>query len=597
MSSQEQIIQAIQNYFESDVPNSALLINGDWGAGKTYFWKNSIVPILKGNSRDHVYVSLYGVSSHAEIEQQVLYGIFPFLDSKIARLGRFIGEIKGYRIPPIKYVPKLDRAVFCFDDLERSSLEVSDVLGYINRFIEQYETHVLILANETQIKDERYAEIKEKVVGKTFAMKPDIGRAMSNIWGSLKNKAKLLDNHRQTIENVISKCEPVNLRSAIHAIDNCNLVLRRLENLPDLEAGAVDSMLAITSAITMESKINRPLIPHLKKLFTTPQALFFSLYSQRDDANENGPLELLEKFSACYFEGDLDKIPPLGGILEFIESGWIDIDRIHAEALNLTVREKPEEANPRYVFLRNIWSLDDQKVIEIAQSYIKDVNAGLVTQAQLLARVFATLVFIAKHQVIDQTPEQLLGEFLRVIEQLSREDKFTEHDIGGWDAQSLFYGPLDIEVTKLLEALNEARDKFVKRRHQERLRSLFKEFDTDYDKFLQKMMGKIDEDCFDYAHRPVLASFDANAFADAIIRKSTLDIQNFSNLLKQRYYRVANIADFLYEESPILLQLAGHLRVSLPSVAAGMKRVAIGQIIDLLEQASKKLRPPNSTEI
>ena len=356
--------------------------------------------------------------------------------------------------------------------------------------------------------------------------------------------------------------------------------------------------MAMTSAITMESKINRQLISHLRGLFADPQALMFAAYSKRDDENENGNgmLELLEKFAARYFEGNLDKIPSLGAVLEFIESGWIDIDLVHAEAFALTPSEKPEEADPKDVFLRNIWSLDDQQVIEVAQSYIRDVNAGLITQAQLLARAFATLVFIAKHQVIDQTPEQLLEEFLKAIEQLSQEDRFTEHDIGGWDANKVFYRPLDAEVITLVEALNTARERFMERQHQERLRSLFNEFDTDYEKFLLRMTGKIDEDYFDYAHSPVFANFDAEAFADVIVRKSALDIQHFSQLLNQRYYRVVNIADFLNEESPVLLKLADRLRERSSSVAAGMKRVAIGRVIEQLEQASKKLRPPDAPE-
>jgi DNA polymerase III delta prime subunit len=596
MSSQEQTIQAIQNYLESDMPNAALLINGEWGAGKTYFWKNSIVPMLEKKSRHHVYVSLYGVSSHAEIEQQVLYGIFPFLDSKIARLGKFIGEMNGYRVPPIKYVPKLHRAVFCFDDLERSSLTVSDVLGYINRFIEQYETHVLILANEVQITDDRYSAVKEKVIGKTFAMKPDMDLAMSNIWSTLKNKSRLLDNHRQSIEKAIKSCDPVNLRSAIQAVDNCNLVLHRLEKLPSLKEGVVDSVMEMTSAITMESKLNGQLISHLRGLFANPQALMFAAYSKREDENENSKLEFLEKFAARYFEGGLEKIPSLQAILDFIESGWIDIDLLHAQALALTPNEKPEEADPKHTFLRNIWSLGDQKVIEVAQSYIRDVNAGLITQAQLLARAFSTLVFIAKHQVIEQTPAQLLEQFLKAIEQLSLEDRFSEHDIGQWDAQNVFYGPLEAEVVNLVAALNAARDKFMERRHQERLRSLFNEFDRDYEKFLQRMMGKLDEDFFDYAHRPVFANFDSEAFADVILKKNTLDIQHFSQLLNQRYYRVVNIADFLKEESAVLLKLASRLKERLPSVAASMKRVVIGRVIEQLEQASKKLNPQLAPE-
>lgn len=591
MSSQEHIIQAIQNYLDCDHPNAALLINGEWGSGKTYFWKKTIVPMLEDKSRHHVYVSLYGVSSHSEIEQQVLYGIFPFLDSKIFRLGRFIGEIRGYRVPPIKYVPKLHRAVFCFDDLERSSLKVSDALGYINRFIEQYGSHVLVLANELQIADEKYVTVKEKVVGKTFAMKPDIELALTNIWEALSNRAKFLDDHRQSIQKTIASCEPINLRSAIQAVDNCNLVLHRLEKFPDLDPDVVDSIVKMTSALTMESKINPQLLEHLQGFFVDTQAFMFATYSRRNEGDEKGMVEILEGFATRYFDKSLDDIPTLTSIVHFLESGWIDADKLHGEAVALSLKDEPERNDPRDVFLHDIWSMTDEQVIDIAQSYIRDVDADLITSAELLARVFATLVFISKHRVIDPTPAKLLEKFVKAVSRLSEEGKFSKRNIGGWDANAVFYGPVDEEVLKLFEALNAARDRFNEREHQERLRSLFNEFDQDYETFLRRMTGKFEEDHFDYCHRAVLAKLDTRVFANQLMSKDAKDIQHFSQLLSQRYFRVSNIADFLEEEADVLVDLAKQLSDGLSSIGAGMKRVAIGRVMEQLNNAAIKLNP------
>jgi hypothetical protein len=456
--------------------------------------------------------------------------------------------------------------------------------------------HVLILANELQITDSKYSTVKEKVVGKTFAMKPDIDLAMSNIWCSFKNKSKSLDNHRQSIEKTIKKCESVNLRSAIQAIDNCNLVLHFLEKLPSLKNEALDSLMVMTSAVTMESKLNGQLISLLRNLFASPHAVVFAAYLKREDETQDNNLEFLERFAARYFDGNIEKIPSLEAILNFVESGWIEIDLVHAQALALTTNVMPEKANLKQVFLRDIWSLNDQQVFEIAKSYIHEVNAGLITRVQLLAKVFASLMFISKHQVIAQTPTEILEQFLKAIEKLSLEDKFSESDIVNWDPQIVFYGQTGAEIVKFIEALNTARDIYIERRYQERLGSLFNEFDSDYEKFLQRMRGNRDEDHFDYEHKPVFARFDSKDFTDVILKKNAQDLRSFSQMLNQRYFRVVNIADFLKDEGIFLLKLASRLKEKLPSVAPGLKRIVIGRVIEQLEQASIKLCPQLASE-
>ena len=594
MSIHEHIIQAIQNYLDGDRPNCALMITGDWGAGKTYFWKNSIVPLLEQVSRHHIYVSLYGVASHSEIEQQISYAIFPFLDSKVFRLGRFIGEIKGVRVPPINYVPKLHRAVFCFDDLERAAIPVKDALGYINRFIEQHGSHVLILANELQIEDEKYKTVKEKVVGKTYVLKPDIDEALNSIWASLnKKKHTLLDAHRQVIQKAISSCEPINLRSAIQAVDNCNIILHRLEKLPALAHKAVSSVMLMSCAMTMEDKTNKELISHLKGLLADPTALMFAAFSKRDEDNENDMLDAMEKFAARYFDGNIDNIPSLRSILDFIETGWMDIDAVHAEAVALVQAETPEESDPKNVFLRNIWALTDQQIAEVAQTYLGEIDACSITRAEKLVRVFSTLIFIAKHQVIAQTPAEILSISQRAVECLAKEDRFVERDFEGWRNQPIPHGTADVEVKEFMAALNVANELFQKRQHQARLRSLFTELDTNYQLFLNRMLGNLEDDNFDYPHSPIFSQYDSKAVAEILAKKDAGEIQQFSQLLNQRYSRVANIADFLSDEYTVLTELAEHLNQQLLTAIAGMKRVAVGRVIEQLRNSSKRLHPPS----
>ena len=53
--------------------NYALLINGAWGTGKTYFIRNSLMESLhQQTNQPPIYVSLNGVNSLEEIYQQLV---------------------------------------------------------------------------------------------------------------------------------------------------------------------------------------------------------------------------------------------------------------------------------------------------------------------------------------------------------------------------------------------------------------------------------------------------------------------------------------------------------------------------------------------
>ncbi|HDZ8911670.1 TPA: hypothetical protein RUX66_004512, partial [Aeromonas dhakensis] len=60
---------------------------------------------------------------------------------------------------------------------------IGDLLGYINQFIEHHGYKVVLIANESEIKsggddDKHYLRTKEKLIGRTFKIEPDIDLAL-----------------------------------------------------------------------------------------------------------------------------------------------------------------------------------------------------------------------------------------------------------------------------------------------------------------------------------------------------------------------------------------------------------------------------------
>ncbi|MFM7854585.1 MAG: P-loop NTPase fold protein [Flammeovirgaceae bacterium] len=128
----------------------AVLLTGPWGAGKTFFAKNFLEPY-----KTHLYISLYGISASQQIDEEIYRQLHPILSSKtmtlLGRVGK--GLLRGtlkidlnndgvddgnatIGIPDLGLFEHLsdpaDR-LLVFDDLERCSMPISDVLESVSK--------------------------------------------------------------------------------------------------------------------------------------------------------------------------------------------------------------------------------------------------------------------------------------------------------------------------------------------------------------------------------------------------------------------------------------------------------------------------------
>ena len=80
-----------------------------------------------------------------------------------------------------------------FDDLERTDIPTSDLLGCINDYCENLHINTIVVANEEKIqsseKDKiKYSEIKEKIIQRTIHYVPDYSSVVSNVIDSIECK-------------------------------------------------------------------------------------------------------------------------------------------------------------------------------------------------------------------------------------------------------------------------------------------------------------------------------------------------------------------------------------------------------------------------
>lgn len=209
-------------------PKYAVLLTGLWGSGKTWFIHNFLAEIGE-SPKDFLYVSLNGITSKEGIEDEFFKLIHPVFGSDNAQ---FVGKLIGASVKasvlahgvsltfntPAKIFKKIKppkSALLVFDDIERCSMKLEDLFGYINQFIEHGDFKVIILADEEKIsKDSSYKDIKEKLIGRTFQIVPELSSAFKDFVDELPSssiKEKIRDN-LQVVEQVYKCSKTENLR-------------------------------------------------------------------------------------------------------------------------------------------------------------------------------------------------------------------------------------------------------------------------------------------------------------------------------------------------------------------------------------------------
>lgn len=168
--SEEEIIEIIKAYYSDDNSQYAILLNGEWGCGKTYFIKRKILSEIE----DSIYVSLYGLNNTNDINKKILYSIMnkkmkknkgikkgcKILSSGYRSFSSAISSIFKIPLPDAKSIDvtelmsnfiDVSKKLIIFDDLERVNISINEVMGFINDYVEHKKIKSIIVANENEI--------------------------------------------------------------------------------------------------------------------------------------------------------------------------------------------------------------------------------------------------------------------------------------------------------------------------------------------------------------------------------------------------------------------------------------------------------------
>ena len=178
-------ISDLKNKLDNELGNiyNVVLINGEWGIGKSFFLKNY------SKEKKYIYLSMFGLENLQDLKLSFYYKISKFntFTYKVKKILSGLGfDVFGFGItfPQLetdlnnalkKIISKKKKLTIIIDDFERhsDSLTISDILGFIS-FLNSYECiNVIVVAAESKILSNSenfttYINFKEKIIEKEY---------------------------------------------------------------------------------------------------------------------------------------------------------------------------------------------------------------------------------------------------------------------------------------------------------------------------------------------------------------------------------------------------------------------------------------------
>lgn len=251
----EDIIRFLNRYKDDPDPQYAVLLDGKWGCGKTFFIKSWLDTFQTENEDEltPMYVSLFGVQTVKQINDTINGLLFPFMNSKVYKIGKtftkmvasaalrfnvdYDGDKTSDGTVDFKLDPLMDllndkkeelkgRRILIFDDLERANIGVKELYGYINRFVEHNRFKVIVVCNSTEITDkEIFNRFREKIIGRTFEIHSDIDAAINSFANEIPT-SYFVQQHISEVKEAFKLTGYSNLRVLRQCIRDFNQIFQ-----------------------------------------------------------------------------------------------------------------------------------------------------------------------------------------------------------------------------------------------------------------------------------------------------------------------------------------------------------------------------------
>jgi hypothetical protein len=559
----------IVDYYLKNDSNYAIMITGEWGIGKTFYFKKTLAkqitstPTFKNAAKNYkpIIISLFGLSTIEEIQTEIFLSIYPLLKNKTVKLGASIGKSLVKGILKLKGLEEygeilsetetnrndwinFNEIVLCFDDFERLSnnLSIEELVGFINSLVENESIKVIILANEDKISKENYHALKEKVVGNSIEFIQDLNSAYDGLindkFSSFPEYHKFLKFHKPFILDIFTRGS-INLRilgfilDYFHTIFSSYITIRSKNDiLEKYDAEVFPKLLKFSISVGCLYKLGVISFKRRENLeefgfFDLDDLLFDGRGTKKTKTEEEKSVR--EKFIEKYYKDDIYNFFP--SIYDFITGGSIFDAQDLISELKSHFHIQENTIPPAYDIFN--------KLSYPAVFTLKDVEYNALTR-QMLAysdqgkyepQSSLTIFYFASRfeNPLNLNLEKLEKRISKGLNKGSANFSYVASLDFHLNIEDLSSNKIHLEnIKKVALEINES---LIQEITNEKYREIEELYKTNVDEFTLKLIDKNEH----YIHEPVFENFSVRNFYSFFINSSGDIKWKIVSLFRHRY--------------------------------------------------------------
>lgn len=558
----EDLVESILDYIRADYTDYAIMINGEWGSGKTYFWNNKIrkkIDSMQLNGKQYttIYMSLYGISNLEEISKKIFMETTQLMDKNLRRYMEANGQttIPEYAKTGIDMANlfgisqneervnyseffSTDDKVLCFDDLERANVDVIDILGYINNFVEHDHIKTIIICNEKElstklkssniemktfiatylldkqgellktdkpmvekIKDQiehvfdkanEYERIKEKLIGETFEYVPQFDYIINGILMRYESDPDLIRFLRENTNLIIStfnKSGTRNLRILKHALNDFQKIFEMVyKNYPNVSNRVMQTMLIFTIAISFEIKAGKITKDKFIDIMNNDEykAILVSSRVLMDNRQF-----YIKEFDNNYYYNFKTEYRFFKFIEYYVRTRIFDM-KIFKENMEVVLNTAGLGKMPAYkrLLTEEYWKISDDEFSIVIDEIIENIKRGEIELVDLV-KLYAYFSYFSRKGLILYDIPTLKSMFIMGMNKASIRSKYCEDVEKELSKIAIEEVAEDMEeiLKKFYELNDELKDKMYKEKADEIFKCIPMKMEKFYDRFDKECMN------------------------------------------------------------------------------------------------------------
>ncbi|SDX34212.1 P-loop NTPase fold protein [Aequorivita viscosa] len=622
------ISEAIMNHLKMKT-SGALLLTGDWGAGKTYHIKNTVFPIIsQKTSFTPIMVSLYGVTNINTVAQKVL---FAYLDDKGKNIKLSTGAItKNLKhlieaVPILKnyvdiekvlvgsgdnifsFLPNKELVLF-FDDIERmgKNITTDDFLGIINNLIENRGIKVILIANEEKI--EGGINYKEKTIEKTLHYSPDISEVYDSIVNSYDDgdfKSYLRENKAEILKPlnfIVDETENEELRKSFSNIRTLKFAIEHFKysfeivnrtNRTELISTELKNLWYFTLAVSTEFRKpnnitfkDRKGIDNLFNLFIDIDELINSNSRVSDISTP----DFSDEFKNLYFNRHNEPYHFYEEVYNLITAGKLIQSEKLLENLETSFKVVEGEIEPSQRllnrFMHGYYKFSNEEISNALNDLFDFVKNGEFSD--LISQMNAGVYLIKMKELLGKKKE----EVITVLKQ-GADIILSKINLTYLMKSQLEMVASDFSSRELDDVVQYIQERIIvldKQKDKEEIKKLEQDFEQNLLVLIQKFKGN--QEGIRNPDKPVFHFFDKEIVKKSIKNWSPEELMMLSELLKYRYLKTG-FPNYLVEELLFLENLhEGISEIDLQEIKLSNKIIK-EQLIPSIEKSVERLEYEN----